>query len=155
MPSLRSGAPRAKPGSSAWTTNAEIPCDPALQHVFVGRNHQRHRPELVHGRDERARRTCARHLLDHQACGQRVATLSAVLLGDVDGMESRGLEGVVDVPREFAGLVDIGSSRSDAIAHQVSHRLHQGLVLLAEREVSRLVGYQHAVHPSCAASLPP
>ena len=28
MPSLRSGVPRANPGSSAWTTNAEIPLGP-------------------------------------------------------------------------------------------------------------------------------
>src|SRR5690606_38626447 len=68
---------------------------------------QRERAELVHRRDQGRRGADPRHLFDHDHGGEGVRPRTAVLGGDVRGMEVGGLQGFVRSLWELPVLIRV------------------------------------------------
>jgi hypothetical protein len=75
----------------------------------------------------------AGHLFDHDDGGQRVRTGTAVLLGDVRGVEVRRLERVVRRFGELGELVHVTRVRGYLGVTDVADGLPDRLVLLGQR----------------------
>ena len=100
---------------------------------FVGAvENEAHRAELVDGGDQRRRRAHPRDLLDDDAGGHRVSTLSVVLLGHVDRVEARRHQRVERLLREAGVLVDVSGVRLDLLLGKRADRLAERDVLLGE-----------------------
>ena len=126
----------------------------AAEQIIVTSDHQRHRAELAARGDKRARCADACDLLDDDADRERIAALTAVLLGDVESVEAGGHEGVVDVVRELAGLVDLRCTRGDLVLCEPTHHLAELAMLLRQVKDSEVrVGRErHGDPPSSVPS---
>ena len=80
----------------------------------------------------RGRRAGAGDLLDDKRRGERVAAGPAVGLGDVHRVEVRLHQGLVHVPGELGGPVDVRRPRRDLVIRERAHRFTQRLVLFRE-----------------------
>ena len=116
----------------------------------------RHRAELVDGRDERGRAAHPRDLLDDDAGRERVGPHTVVLLGDVRRVEVGGDEGVERLAREPALLVDLGGVGGDLALADRANGLAQRLVVLGgleQVEVS-VSGHPPMLAPCVAGASP-
>ena len=91
------------------------------------------RAELLHGDDQPARRADLRELLDDHEGHQRALADAAVLLVVQDAEEVVLAEDLDDVPRELAGLVDLGRARRDALARERPDELADLALLVVQR----------------------
>ncbi len=144
------------PGPHRRGVRAGLPLGQRVaDHRLAGRDGREHQPlqllrsgqqdrgqaQAVDRRDERRGGADPGHLLDHQAAGQLVGALAAVLLRNDDRVEAGPGQRVGGLGRIATLLVDVGGVRRDLLLGQRAHRLAQRLVLVAEP-----VGVEVGVH---------
>src|SRR5690606_41480433 len=95
---------------------------------------QAHGAELVDRGDQRGGATDAGDLLDHDAGGDRVGALAAVGLGDVHGVEARGVERAQRLLGEAGLTVDGLGVRGDLLLRQGADGSTQLVVEVLELE---------------------
>ena len=81
------------------------------------------RAELLHREDEPTRRADLRDLLDRDKGEQRPGAGASVLLVEEEPEDAVLAIELDDVPRELVRLVDLGSTRRDAVAGDRAHEV--------------------------------
>ena len=114
---------------------------------LAARQQDRDGGKAVHERDHADAAGDPGQLLDEDADVQRAATGSPQLLGEPDAQEPLGHHGLVDVPGELVGLVDLSGAGADDVLGERPRDLAEFLLLLAQSKP--IAGHRRHCRATC------